>query len=235
MSLGPAPSWKHLSNETYRALLTVLRDRVAPILANNLLPHFTDHSVAHSDNLTELVDNLLANGTQLLTDRELLILYSACYLHDIGMQFERAGETEVISSLSLLCPWNDLHETDRRELLRKYHNLISAELVTKSVGSASPPIGFTLTMEYGPRYIATLCHAHCMETDTEAYADVVQDGPGIRVPLLSALLRLADILDESRRRAVREKARTLELDLDSQTHWWRHYGSVCQVAHIGFC
>jgi hypothetical protein len=41
--------------------------------------------------------------------------------------------------------------------------------------------------------------------------------------LLSALLRLADILDESRRRATRERARTLELDLDSQTHWWRHY------------
>jgi len=41
--------------------------------------------------------------------------------------------------------------------------------------------------------------------------------------LLSALLRLADILDESCHRAIREKARTLKLDIESQVHWWRHH------------
>ena len=45
----------------------------------------------------------------------------------------------------------------------------------------------------------------------------------MRMKLLAAILRLADILDESRRRACRHKAETLLLDLESQSHWWRHY------------
>lgn len=49
MSFGPAPPFKHLSDEKSRALLITLRAKTAPILANNILPHFTDHSVAHSD------------------------------------------------------------------------------------------------------------------------------------------------------------------------------------------
>jgi hypothetical protein len=102
MNLVPPPPWKHLADEGSRATLTVLRERTAPILANNLLPHFTDHSVDHSDSVTRIIDNLLENGTNTLTDQELFILYSACYLHDIGMQFEQAGETEVVSSLNLL-------------------------------------------------------------------------------------------------------------------------------------
>ncbi len=223
MSFGPAPPWKHLSNGHFRAMLTTLREHIAPILANNLLPHFTDHSVTHSDNVTKLIDNLLEGGNQPLTDQELLILYSTCYLHDIGMQFERAGETKVISSLTLSPPWDKQTEANKRELLRTYHNRISAELAQDSEGSASPPIGFHLTSDFCPSYIASLCHAHCIETNTSEYATLVQDGPGIRLSLLCALLRLADILDESRRRATREKARTLELDLDAQTHWWRHY------------
>src|SRR5207245_1722901 len=74
-----------------------------------------------------------------------------------------------------------------------------------------------------PGYVACLCHAHGVEAPSSLYDQLTQDGPGIRMKLLGALLRMADILDESRRRATREKARTLELDLIAQTHWWRHY------------
>lgn len=211
MSFDAAPPWKHLANDTFRAMLTVLRERTAPILANNLLPHFTDHSVAHSDSVARLVDDLIESGTTTLTDQELVILYSACYLHDIGMQFERAGETEVISSLNLLPAWDRQSISNKRDLLRAHHHRISAELVRKSVNSATPPIGIQLKSAYSPSYIACLCHAHCIPTDTSEYAELFPDGP-VRLGLLSAILRLADILDESRRRATREKARTLELN-----------------------
>jgi hypothetical protein len=223
MSFGPAPPLKHFSLEKNRTMITMLRDKAAPILANNLLPHFTDHSVAHSDNVTKLVDNLLEWDEPVLNDQELVILYSACYLHDIGMQYERAGETDVVSSLSLIPPWDERSESDKRDLLRTFHNRISAEMVQKSVYSASPPIGFQLTSEFNASYIARLCHAHCLPIDTSEYSHLVEDGPNIRMSLLSGLLRLADILDESRRRATCEKERTLELDLESQTHWWRHH------------
>jgi hypothetical protein len=58
MSFGPAPPLKHFSDEKYRAMLTTLREKVAPILANNLSPHLTEHGVAHSDSVTKLVERV---------------------------------------------------------------------------------------------------------------------------------------------------------------------------------
>ena len=43
------------------------------------------------------------------------------------------------------------------------------------------------------------------------------------MPLLAALLRLADLLDESQRRALRYLQNTRELDLTARVHWWRHH------------
>jgi len=43
------------------------------------------------------------------------------------------------------------------------------------------------------------------------------------VGLLAALLRLADILDESQRRSHLFLEKTRELPLESRLHWWRHY------------
>ena len=223
MSFGPAPAFPLFSEEKYRSFMEAMRDKVAPILANNLLPHFTDHSVTHSDNVAQVIDKLVEGLKQPLSNKECMILYGACYLHDIGMQFERADETEVIQGLSLNPRWDQLSVPEKRNLLRKFHNKISAEMVQKSVGSANPPIGFQLTSEFEGSYIARLCDAHCVPADSNEYRELVKEGPDIRMPLLSALLRIGDILDESRRRATKEKARTLSLDLFSQSHWWRHY------------
>src|SRR5450432_749211 len=86
MSLGSSPEFRHLQDEQKGALLIRLRGAVAPILNNNLLPHFTDHTVTHSDRLTVLVDELItpiqAGSPHALADVELLVLYGACYLHD---------------------------------------------------------------------------------------------------------------------------------------------------------
>ncbi len=46
-------------DEGHNALLISLRQAVEPILANNFLPHLTDHSVRHSDSLIELLNSLL--------------------------------------------------------------------------------------------------------------------------------------------------------------------------------
>lgn len=226
MSLGSSPEFRFVGNESHRSLLVQLREAVAPVLANNLLPHFTDHSVTHSDNLVQLAGALaepLQNSEHRLSDDELTVLYAACYLHDIGMQYERAGDTQVIQRLKLESPWEELSEATRRDLLRIHHNLISAEMVQASVNSSAPPIGIQLGSRLDASSVACLCAAHCIDSKTEQYDQLIQDRPRMRMKLLSGLLRLADILDESRRRASREKARTLLLDLTAQTHWWRHF------------
>jgi hypothetical protein len=216
----------HITDGTIEARLIELRERVTPILANNLLPHFTDHSVAHSDSLVRIVDQLiqpLQQSAQQLTQDELQILYSACYLHDIGMQYENADKTQVISNLHLSQSWSDLSEDTRRYLLRTHHAAISAEMVIMSVRAEKPPIGIQLKEDHYGKYVAPICEAHTLDSISPRYHEIIRDGPNIRNYLLSALLRVADILDLSQRRANTDKARTLRLDLESQTHWWRHY------------
>lgn len=222
----PPPPFRHLSSEVSRSRLIELRQRVTPILANNLLPHFTDHSVTHSDSLTKFIDGLvepLQASVHRLSEDELIALYSACYLHDIGMQYEHAGSTQVITRLGLTQRWEDLSEDTRRNLLRAHHAAISAEMIMMSVHSAAPIIGIQLKPDHFPQYVAAICEGHTLDTDSPRYHELTKDGPNFRMGLLSGLLRIADILDLSQRRANLDKARTLRLDLESQTHWWRHH------------
>lgn len=220
----PAPPFKHLSG--HASHLEVLRSAVAPILSNRILTNFTDHSVTHSDSVARLIDELiepLQAGRYTLSEQELTILYASCYLHDIGMHYENAGGTEIIRSLNLARPWRELPESERRDLLRKYHHKISAEMIMDSVRAQNPIVGLQMTNQYYPEHVAALSEAHNISVESERYRELTTDIGNIRMGLLSGLLRIADILDESRRRATLEQARTLQLDLTSQTHWWRHY------------
>ena len=221
-----SPAFVHIKDEGVRSRLINLRESVAPILANNLLPHFTDHSVAHSDSLARYVDDLilpLQATEQMLSEDELFILYAACYLHDIGMQHGKANETKVIADLNLLTSWKDLNPQQHSELIRQHHAAISAEMVRTSLNATAPVIGIQLTVDYFPTYIAALCEGHTLPTESARYKALTQPGPKLRIELLSGLLRIADILDLSRRRANRARTLTLALSLESQTHWWRHH------------
>ena len=185
-------------DQSSAARLTSLRDAVTPILANNLLPHFTDHSVEHSDNLIGLIQKLtspLRHTDHALEQPELVILYSACYLHDIGLQYERAHELGVIPDNEFSAPWEDLSDSSRRELLRRHHARISAELVRRS--AREPLIGILLT-DYDPARIASLCESHVLDVESDRFRDLTGARPHVRMRLLSGLLRVADILDESR-------------------------------------
>ena len=224
--LSQSPPFTHIKDEGVRSRLINLRQSVAPILANNLLHHFTDHSVEHSDSLARYVDGLilpLQSTAEKLSEDELLILYAACYLHDLGMQYEKAYETQVIASLKLSTPWSDLRSERRSDLIRQHHAAISAEMVRASLNATAPIIGLQLTVDYFPTYVAALCEGHTLSTESARYKSLTQPGPNLRIELLSGLLRIADILDLSRRRANRPKALTLDLNLESQTHWWRHH------------
>lgn len=220
-----APRFELLSAAS-QSLLIRLREAVAPILDNNLLKHFTDHSVSHADHVCEIIDTLIApakDTPERLNENELVAVYSAAYLHDVGMHYEKAGFTNSILSLNLGQRWEELSEATRNELIRTHHPAISAELVQLSGTADPPPLGIRLTPDFFPNEVACLCEAHTLPTNSNRYAELTKPAPKIRMKLLAAILRLADILDESRRRACRAKAETLLLDLESQSHWWRHY------------
>ena len=215
----------HLKDEGYILLLQGLRKAVSPVLANNILPHFTDHSVSHSDRLVDIINKLISPipENKKLSNQELLILFASCYLHDIGMQYENAGNTQTISKLKLEQKWEELSGSTRREYLRNNHHEISAEFVMMLGPNQVSPVGYNLLTEMKPEYIAALCEAHGISAKSSRYRELLDSVPDIRMPLLSALLRVADILDESCRRVTIEKFNTLLLDIESKKHWWRHY------------
>ena len=218
--------YKHLTNEVRRGRLVALRETVTPILANNLLPYFTAHDVEHCDRVTSVIDAFIepCQGTaNRLTDDELFVVYAAAYLHDIGMQYENVGNSPTIKAVIGTKSWEALPVPMKRDLLRQHHPVISAELVRMSVRNQTPPIGFQLVDEDHPTAIASICEAHGSETTGQRYTQLTADAPGLRMRLLAGILRCADILEESRRRAVRARSESLNLPMASQVHWWRHY------------
>ncbi len=222
MTENNIPKYEFLSNEKYKNALLHIRDQCIPILENNLFPHYTDHSIHHSDRLVYYIDKLISpmlSGKE-LSDQELMILYLACYLHDIGMQYEKAGETTIIQELYDYQIWKDMPIEKKHGAIRDHHNKISAELVLHHIKE----LGIHLDNDVKPEYVACLCDAHCLDTDSEDYnALMACSPPNIRLRLLSGLLRMADILDESSKRANLNKSKSLDLDVYSQMHWWRSY------------
>ncbi|MEA5114879.1 MAG: hypothetical protein VB050_12720 [Geobacteraceae bacterium] len=227
----PIPTFKLLQQDSNKsARLTTIRNAVEPLLGSNYLSHFTDHSVNHSDQLCNIVDELVSSLDQgkELNPEEAFVLYAACYLHDIGMQHQRACKTEVVRKVLLSNPycglrWESLELETRQEIIRAQHHLISDELIRGAVRTGDPAIGIPLNDSDKPGVVAALCSAHCLLTDSTEYQCSTADQGGLRVGLLAALLRLADILDESQRRSHLFLEKTRDLPLESRLHWWRHY------------
>ena len=224
------PAFKQLQKDGNKvARLTTIRNAVEPLLGSNYLSHFTDHSVNHSDQLCCLVDELASSldPDKALNLEEAFVVYAACYLHDAGMQHQRAGETEVVR-MALANhyygqPWESLEIATRQEIIRQYHHIIARELILTAIRTGDPAIGISLSDNDKPGVIAALCLAHCLSADSPEYRTCTEDQGGLRVGLLAALLRLADILDESQRRSHLFLEKTRELPLESRLHWWRHY------------
>jgi hypothetical protein len=225
------PRFVRLNDETLRGRLADLRAAATKVLEGNYLPSFTDHTVKHSDQLCELVDQLTAPlaATDQLRDTESFVLYASCYTHDAGLQHQRAGETQTIFTV-LQQPayvgrnWRDLDLATQRKIVRANHHRLSGEMIRQSIDAPQPtPLGIQLTQDWWPAQIASLSIAHCLDSRAEEYKQLTTDWGGFRMSLLSAILRLADILDESRRRSQLFLERTRELDLESRMHWWRHY------------
>jgi len=142
----------------------------------------------------------------------------------------KAGDTQIIRTVlngneseGIHQSWNDLSESTRRELLRKHHNEIALEMIIGSVRTANPLIGTHWPENLSANYVAAIAKAHTLSVDSAEYRSLTEDGPDIRMALLSGIFRVADILDESRGRANLRKASTLDLDIAAQIHWWRHY------------
>lgn len=219
------PRFKNLpAGGVEQTALQTLRNDVTTYLATEVLLHFTDHGIGHSDRMVDIISKLIQpiqSGTTALSPQELTTLYATCYLHDLGMHVEKlSGLTSVPQN------WSELPKKTQENLIRDKHHTISAELVVRASQKSGPCSALHLK-DLHPDQVACLCEAHNLwleePADNARYIELTRDAVGMRMGFLAALLRLADVLDESQARAGIDKARILDLDKESLKHWWRHY------------
>lgn len=226
MSINYSLFTNDAAGEKFKVRLMQIREGAKPILDLNLHVDFTDHSVGHSDsvaaNASLLGSALIINHR--LTNEEAFILYAACYLHDIGMEYEPADDLQSIRELGLPVCLRDMQRAERVGALRRIHNVVSAGMVAASRDAAVPPIGTQLSQDDQPQLIASLCEAHLLAmdgVDRLRYTDLMGGTNNVRMALLSGILRLADILDEGSWRALQRRQAALILPIESQAHWYR--------------
>jgi energy-coupling factor transporter ATP-binding protein EcfA2 len=207
--------------------LEAIRRQSALFTTKPIFPHFTDHSVSHSDRVADILLRLLSGFQKKesqLTDAELTIGLASCYLHDVAMQSSLGVSKKSVEKL----------DTDDLLEIRKRHGRIAAQWIIDSIDSSKkgtpefPRRNLGLDhdgeiRELAP-FIAEVCGNHSGEVDLPSKSHLVSHkGSKIRLLFLVHLVRLADALDSDYRRIHLRDLERWVVAPDSLVHWWRHH------------
>ena len=214
----------HTLDDGRRRAVENVRAAAVRVWARPLHRYYTDHTVAHSERVSGLLDGLTAG--MMATDRrlspaEVFILLAAAYLHDVGMQDERFAGGD---------PAKDSGQ--RLEAIRAVHHEVSAELIYRAVEEAGQAVALGLPDDPGlVEGVALVAKGHRqVDLGAAEYDPFVHGDETVRLRLLAALLRFGDALDIDHRRVDLEMMRLLTLPVESQLHWWRcHYVSGVSI------
>lgn len=187
-----------------------IRSAVKRLWYDHALRHYTDHTVAHSDRIMEVLIKLMGNKVE-LNKYEKFILFASVYLHDIGMQ--------IPPNLVVKKKYSRAEE----KLIRDQHNNTSAVMIENSVKprSSLPSLGLE-SCSLCAEFIAQVCKYHRVLPMVDL-KDTPFLGETIRIPLLTALLRLGDELDADWRRVCMSVLKITPIPLESKYHWWSHH------------
>lgn len=181
---------------TFRAVQKKAAEQLLPFTQ---LPGFTDHGVKHAMNVQENLCRLIPRDLpEPLSAFEIFALLCATVLHDVGM---------LVSNV----PGEPSRE------IRVDHFKRSQQFVIRNYAE----LGLS---EQQARIVGEICRSHGMPNLDYLAGQLYSLRPfgEIRVPLLSALLRLADILDVTYERAPSIVAKNRQLGPTSRRHWEVH-------------
>lgn len=163
--------------------------------------YFTLHGVKHSANLLENFANLIPNDLKAqLNETELTLLASAAWTHDLGMLYFRQDES----------PDDD----DDVRRVRQTHHIRSEEFM---LSNDFPQLSGVFD-DRESRALAELCKSHGMSDIGSLKPRWLSSDVELRMGLLAALLRLADVCDVTYQRDGL-LFRLLFLDEESLPHW----------------
>ena len=203
--------------------LKLIKKRAEPLLAKivETFPEYTIHDIRHSEKVLENLDEIIPDPLkEELNAYELYFIKIAAYLHDIGMvDFPELKE--------------ELKEFDEREQIanhiRESHHLRSEKLIVNRYERLA------IEDPYQADIIGRICRGHRKENlrDRELFkSDHVYKSYPINIPLLAALLRIADELDLTFERAPLINYEHLPpRDTISKEEWEKHL-SISGVAVV---
>jgi hypothetical protein len=202
--------YAHLANS-----LEKIRDSVQAHWTNVALPDFTDHGPNHSRRVAEYAEKLATlrdlPPSLKLDLRERYLLSAAAWLHDVGMQDERANIFDP-GDKAIADP----------QTVRRTHPQRSEHLVLQR----QLDLGLPTNEIAAPEAIARLVLAHGTETYQATVASITEPEASfmnkpVKLKLLAALLLMADELDLHYER-VPPANPMRPLNHESSAHWLKH-------------
>ncbi|HBL40186.1 MAG TPA: hypothetical protein DDY98_00880 [Ruminococcaceae bacterium] len=156
-------------------------------------PDFTDHTVLHSLQVLDFCNRLLGEQVLQLNEDELYVLIMSAYLHDSGMGISEP-DYKALYDYVVSDEYRLNHPVDNiRETIRAFHQKFSRQYIYKYADL------FEIPSEEHTRAIALVSEAHrkmdLLDENILPSVLTVPNGNEIHLPLLAALIRLADELD----------------------------------------
>lgn len=189
-------------------------------------PEFTDHSILHSLDVLDY-SNYIIGEEQInqLSPAECYVLIMACYLHDIGMG---VGEKdyEAFSRQIDFGNYFDTHDrSDTSSVVRAFHHEFSGCLIRKNAKVLEIPsedLVFAIIQ-------ASRGHRKTDLFDPEEYPEMQTEYGVIRLPYVSAVIRLADEIDVGANRNSELLFDTSTLTIKRQIEAFGTHESILRV------
>lgn len=178
---------------------------------------FTNHGIPHSDNVFNIVNQLLNDwelkGEKRLNQYEYFLLTVCCWCHDLGMLNQEGEDYEDISIV----------EEARKQHARRIVPFLDRNFSIMGLSEIEKAI------------ISQICLHHSSKENIEDVNDtqtiLINYKPVvIRAKLLSAILRLSDALDIDNTRLPRKENRNHELISDFTKREYKKHEIVHKVA-----
>ncbi len=203
----------------FTATLNILKQEAGTIWKKGELYHvyYTLHGLDHSNYVIRIIEKSIEglNTEDNLNETEVFCLLSAAYLHDVGMQCKNSDDIERAAKISEL-----------KKRAYTFQDLIRDEHHTRS-GRYIKEHAIDLKLDHIEAECIRLISEGHRETKLESkeYDDQLIGLESVRVRLLSGLLRLADELDITYKRAPETLFEILTKDMPdySLLQWLKHY------------
>jgi len=189
-------------------------------------PEFTDHSILHSLDVLDY-SNYIIGEEQInqLSPAECYVLIMACYLHDIGMG---VGEKDYEAFARQIDFGNyfDTHDrSDTSSVVRAFHHEFSGCLIRKNAKVLEIPsedLVFAIIQ-------ASRGHRKTDLFDPGEYPEMQTEYGVIRLPYVSAVIRLADEIDVGANRNSELLFDTSTLTIKRQIEAFGTHESILRV------